>query len=49
VPLAIIILVLGVYPKAVLRLQDPSLRALNAYVVTNARPAPSTSVATLAP
>jgi NADH-quinone oxidoreductase subunit M len=33
VPLAIIVLVLGVYPKAVLRLQDPRLRELNAQVV----------------
>ena len=32
-PLAIIVLVLGVYPTAVLRLQDPALQQLNARVI----------------
>ena len=49
VPLAVIVLVLGVYPKAVLRLQDPSLRQLNAHVMKSARPAAATSVAALEP
>jgi NADH-quinone oxidoreductase subunit M len=49
VPLAIIVLVLGIYPKAVLRLQDPSLRAINAQVVNSAVPRSATSVATLVP
>jgi NADH-quinone oxidoreductase subunit M len=49
VPLAIIVLVLGVYPKAVLRLQDPSLREINAQVVKSAAPSAATSVATLVP
>jgi NADH-quinone oxidoreductase subunit M len=31
-PLAVIVLVLGIYPKLVLELQDPALRRLNAYV-----------------
>jgi NADH-quinone oxidoreductase subunit M len=48
VPLAVIVLVLGVYPHAVLRLQDPALRALNAKVVA-ARPASGTSVASATP
>jgi NADH-quinone oxidoreductase subunit M len=33
IPLAVIVLVLGIYPKAVLRLQDPRLREINAQVV----------------
>jgi NADH-quinone oxidoreductase subunit M len=46
VPLAIIVLVLGVYPKAVLRLQDPRLREINAQVVNAAAKAtPATRVA----
>jgi NADH-quinone oxidoreductase subunit M len=48
VPLAVIVLVLGVYPHAVLRLQDPALQALNAKVVA-ARPASTTSVAAVTP
>jgi len=43
VPLAIIVLVLGVYPKAVLRLQDPRLRELNAQVVKAAAKAGATT------
>jgi NADH-quinone oxidoreductase subunit M len=48
VPLAVIVLVLGVYPHAVLRLQDPALQALNAKVVA-ARPVSATSVASTTP
>jgi NADH-quinone oxidoreductase subunit M len=48
VPLAVIVLVLGVYPHAVLRLQDPALRALNAKVVA-AKPAGSSAVASATP
>src|SRR4030095_1869998 len=45
VPLGIIVLVLGVYPKAVLRLQDPRLREINAQVVkAAAKAAPATRV-----
>src|SRR6185369_8315152 len=43
VPLAIIVLVLGVYPKAVLRLQDPRLREINAAVVKAAARTPSST------
>jgi NADH-quinone oxidoreductase subunit M len=50
VPLAVIVLVLGVYPKAVLRLQDPALRALNDRVVKAAATTPpSTDFAAVAP
>jgi NADH:ubiquinone oxidoreductase subunit 4 (subunit M) len=43
VPLAILVLVLGVYPKAVLRLQDPRLHELNAQVVKAAAKAGATT------
>jgi NADH-quinone oxidoreductase subunit M len=49
VPLAIIVLVLGVYPKAVLRLQDPRLRELNAQVVKAAAAGATTHVASREP
>jgi NADH-quinone oxidoreductase subunit M len=50
VPLAIIVLVLGVYPTAVLRLQDPALQQLNARVVKAApSPGPATRVASVVP
>ncbi len=50
IPLAVIVLVLGVYPKAVLQLQDPRLRELNAQVVKAAgKPADATRVAAREP
>jgi NADH-quinone oxidoreductase subunit M len=52
VPLAVIVLVLGVYPKAVLRLQDPRLRELNAQVVKASAKTPggaTTRVASVVP
>ena len=50
VPLAVIILVLGVYPKAILRLQDPTLRELNDHVVrASATYRPTTDVAAVVP
>jgi NADH-quinone oxidoreductase subunit M len=48
-PLAVIVVVLGVYPKPILRLQDPALRALNAHVVAAAAKSPATRIATSIP
>ncbi len=39
VPLAIIVLVLGIYPKIILDLQDPALRQLNTHVTSASQPA----------
>jgi len=50
VPLAVIVLVLGVYPKLVLQLQDPALRRLNAHVTTAAAEyAPAARMASTTP
>jgi NADH-quinone oxidoreductase subunit M len=49
VPLAIIVLVLGIYPKYILQLQDPALRDLNARVVQAAAKSNATHVASIAP
>src|SRR5262249_57893101 len=49
VPLAAIVLVLGVYPKLVLQLQDPALRRLNAHVATAAAQATDQRVAAREP
>jgi NADH-quinone oxidoreductase subunit M len=48
-PLAVIVLVLGIYPKYILQLQDPTLREINARVVNAAKTAATTRVASATP